>query len=74
MTCASCLYKRHGAVQPAMDLRAGVPLECHRYPPTASLMTGPNGQAIALSIFPPTQATHWCGEYVAQMEKNGDTQ
>lgn len=37
--------------------------ECVRYPPTVQLVTQPNGAVGTMSVFPPTQAQHVCGEW-----------
>lgn len=42
-------------------------LECRRNPPTAHIVPGPNGQAQAVSCFPPTQPDHWCGCYTIKI-------
>lgn len=36
--------------------------ECRRYPPHPQVIPGPNG-AQTVSVFPPTQSGHTCGEY-----------
>lgn len=57
-TCETCrFWKRDKNLEAAIG---GLQGYCHRYPPKA------REASMKPSVFPPTPATQWCGEWVEQ--------
>lgn len=63
--CQDCRYAMEVGINPG-QLRKN--FECRRYPPTALLVASPQGP-MPISVHPPTQATHSCGEFAPQLLK-----
>jgi len=64
LTCDTCVYLHKGEANVNMDLRAGTPLECHRFPPVPIAAQSPQGMMV-VAFFPATQKTNWCGEHAS---------
>ena len=58
MDCGGCFYYE---AQQQMIVGQNIG-SCHRFPPQGQMIGGPQGVQL-VSNFPPTQATHYCGEY-----------
>ncbi len=63
MTCKDCKYALAGAVTPELTRQ----YECHRYPPTQSVVVSPKGLQ-SMSFFPPTKEDTYCGEYAVRLD------
>lgn len=59
-TCEHC---RHCFIEGVNKETLQKYLICRRFPPTASLIPGPDRQPMTLGVFPPVQAHHSCGEW-----------
>ena len=57
-TCQRC---KHAAPQ-------GNGLECHRNPPSVTIIPGPGGNPMTLAAFPPVPMDGFCGEFGRKIE------